>query len=78
MKIHYNEEFNCFETTECHKIDNIKLDGVQLIPITKLEKIKEEIHSEIYQGSYFNNSGLKRAVDIIDKRISELKGENNV
>ncbi len=27
MKIHYNKEFNCFETTECHKTDSIELDG---------------------------------------------------
>ena len=43
MKIHYNKEFNCFETTECYKTDNIELDGVQLITITELEKLKQEL-----------------------------------
>ena len=78
MKIHYNEEFNCFEITECHKTDNIELDGVQLIPITELEKIKTEIMSigNWRDTSEVPNGYVVECLEIIDKHISELKGEN--
>ena len=83
MKIHYNEEFNCFETTECHKTDNIELDGVRLIPISELEKIKAEIQEEIedylMEVDYIRGvkDGFLFSAEIIDNHISELKGENN-
>lgn len=71
------------EVIDRTEFDTLNL-GIKLIEAVQngipfeeeLKNIKAEIHSEIYRTSYFNNSGLKRAVDIIDKRISELKGEN--
>lgn len=84
MKIHYNKEFNSFETTECHKTDNIELDGVQLIPITELEKIKAELYNKSFSYSLTENFendiviGVITVSDmekILDKHISEMKKE---
>lgn len=69
MKIRYNEDFDCYMTTECHKTDIIELDGVKLIPITELDKIKAEIAESF-------SSSVSDCIYIIDNRISELKGEN--
>ena len=81
MKIHYNDEFNCYETTECNKTNSIELDGVKLIPITKIENIKVEIERlkpnnpnfEHYVGE---TRAINNVLEVIDKQ-SELKGENN-
>ena len=70
MKIHYNKEFNCFETTECHKTDSIELDGVKLIPIKELEKIKTEL-----EPLPITDTAIRLVLKLIDKHISELKGE---
>ncbi len=43
MKIHYNPDFECLETTECHIVDDITLDGTKLIPITEAKTIVREI-----------------------------------
>ncbi len=59
--------------------------------LEELEKIKAEINEEDEKGIYYECEewiegrpcdsdyfyGLKRAIMILDKRISELKGENN-
>ena len=74
MKIHYNEEFNCFETTECHKTDNIELDGVRLIPISELEKIKAEV-IELSYNCEIATVDRYRVEKLIDNHIFELKGE---
>lgn len=56
--------------------------------IKELEKIKAEIQAEqitdgqVYNGEYFSddalniNYGISICLDILDKYISELKGEN--
>jgi len=81
MKIHYNKDFDSYMTTDSHKTDIIELDGVQLIPITELEMIKAEIE-EMPEGYIFKNYSPKRICKdinkIIEKHISELKGEHNV
>lgn len=81
MKIHYNKDFECYMVAECHKTDKIELDGVQLIPITELEKIKTEINKEDidcqYEDDYEYSGGLQKTIEIIDNRVAELKGENN-
>ena len=83
MKIHYNKDFECYMVAECHKTNVIELDGVQLIPMTELEKIKseyEEIANNLpYRQDYYNDGridGLETAMNIMDNHISELKGEN--
>ena len=80
MKIHYNKDFDCYMVAECHKTDVIELDGVKLIPITELEKIREEIEKDQEQmanekdwGRYY---GMGWTIRIIDNHIAELKGEN--
>ena len=79
MKIHYNKDFECYMVAECHKTNVIELDGVQLIPITELENIKTEINEEDidcqYEEDYVYSGGLQKAIEIIDKHISEPKGE---
>lgn len=84
MKIRYNEDFDCYMTTECHKTDIIELDGVKLIPITELDKIKSEIHdmliSDEVKNDYWGNLIYNKAylfINIIDKHIEDLKGEDN-
>ena len=46
----------------------------------ELEKIKAEINLEDidcqYEEDYVYSGGLQKAIEIIDNRISELKGEN--
>ena len=80
MKIHYNKDFECYMIAECHKTNVIELDGVQLIPMTEIEKIKTKINLEDidcqYEEDYVYSGGLQKAIEIIDNRISELKGEN--
>lgn len=88
MKIRYNEDFDCYMTTECHKTDIIELDGVKLIPITELDKIKAKIEKEkesytkmwetgFDDVSYGKYRAFRKAIDIIVKHIDELEGENN-
>lgn len=47
--------------------------------IDELEKIKEKINSEDvncqFEDDYVYSSGLQKAIEIIDNRIKELKGE---
>lgn len=80
MKIHYNKDFECYMVTECHKTDNIELDGIKLIPITEVEKIKEKINLEEidcqYETDYVYDSGLQKAIEIINREISKIKGDN--
>ena len=80
MKINYNKDFECYMVAECHKTNVIELDGVQLIPMTELEKIKAEIEGLAFD--YIDFSADKELVvdldnieEVFDKHISELKGE---
>lgn len=62
-----------FETTlYCAIKDGIPLEE-------ELEKIKEKINSEDidcqYEEDYVYSSGLQKAIELIDDRIEELKGE---
>ena len=41
----------------------------------ELEEIKAEIRKEMYNDSYFDMSGLKKAELILDKHIKELNNE---
>ena len=47
--------------------------------IKELENIKEKINSEDvncqYEDDYVYSSGLQKAIELIDNRIKELKGE---
>lgn len=55
---------------------NVIKNGIPLEE--ELEDVKAEIENyeiEIFDYSY--SQGLKKAIEIIDKHISELKGENN-
>ena len=60
-------------------MDKAIRNGIQLEE--ELDKLKEKINSEDvncqYEDDYVYSSGLQKAIDIIDNRISELKGENN-
>ena len=86
MKIHYNKDFDSYMTTDSHKTDNIELDGVQLIPITELEKIREEIgvyYADCSVSISENDEQCRNCNEVvfgsiirmIDNHISELKGE---
>ena len=65
----------CYDST----IDKAIVNGTPLSE--ELEKIKTEIQHERSkhsgEGKYTYTAGLKVSIDIIDKRIAELKGENN-
>ena len=47
--------------------------------IDELEKMKEKINSEDvncqYEEDYVYSSGLQKAIELIDNRLEELKGE---
>lgn len=48
-------------------------------PEDELDKLKEKINSEDvncqYEDDYVYSSGLQKAIEVIDNRIEELKGE---
>lgn len=80
MKIHYDKDITkSYHVTELHYTNTIELDGVQLIPITELEKIKTEIDTlyEVYEPYFKERLVIKSDVmQIIDNHISELKGSD--
>ena len=47
--------------------------------IDELEKLKEKINAEDvdcqYEDDYVYSGGLQKAIEVIDNRIEELKGE---
>lgn len=77
LKQRINLNYNSHQYIDTQSIKDIinTEPSVEDKTVETLEKIKKEIHSDIYQGSYFNKSGLERAVKIIDREISQLKGE---
>ena len=87
MKIHYNEDFDSYMTTEHHITDTIELDGVKLIPVTELEKIKADIKDVSKTLGFINHTtmvcdedtklfaSMKDIEKMFAKHIFELKGE---
>ena len=64
----------------CEKCRNANFwtpsDNLLEFAIEELEKIKVEIKSSYINDYYGHNHGISKACEIIDKHISELKGEN--
>ena len=77
MKIHYNKDFECYMVAECHKTNVIELDGVKLIPIEELKKIKAEITQTYETNKYFGVEEHDSVIEIIDNHIEEMKGDSN-
>lgn len=76
MKIKSNKTFDCYDTAyeSWSGGKDITLDGIKLIPITTLDKIRAELIQSIQNGMLKIESGDENLFRIIDKyRIESRK-----
>lgn len=75
MKIKSNKTFDCYDTAyeSWSGGKDITLDGVKLIPITILDKMKDELIQSIQNGTLKIESGNEELFRIIDKYRAESK-----
>ncbi|SCW63415.1 hypothetical protein SAMN05660484_02171 [Eubacterium ruminantium] len=78
MKIESNETFECYETAyeSWHGGKDITLDGIKLIPITILDKIKAEVEQIELLAVYTRGDIKSMALEIIDKYRAESEVGN--
>lgn len=92
MKLIIDIPKSIYEYMQTDKYDRHKTEYFEMIiphsvkdgtPLEEeLEKIRAKINSKdidcLYEEDFAYSYGLHEAIQIIDDRISELKGENNV
>lgn len=70
MKIHYDADITkSYHVTDLINTDTIELEGVKLIPITELKRIREEIKEASYSMKSFDSDRFTdedRVVDLDD------------